>query len=56
MRFIAFITHISNTRQILESIGVETESPRITLARKSPLWNDAVLPAPEFIVDQRISW
>jgi hypothetical protein len=39
MRIIAFITYSADIRQILEHIGVETESPRITPARGPPLWN-----------------
>jgi hypothetical protein len=37
---IAFITHSADFRQILECIGVETEPPRITPARGTPLWDE----------------
>lgn len=33
------ITYIADIRQILNHIGVETEPPRITPARGSPLWD-----------------
>ena len=39
MRIIAFITHSADIRHILEHIGAETESPRITPARGPPLWD-----------------
>ena len=39
MRIIAFITYSAGIRQILDHIGVETESPRITPARGPPLWD-----------------
>ncbi len=73
MRFIAFITHGADIRQIVDHIGVESEPPRITPARVPPLWDDcnaqtddgfqiepdwdlAAQPAPDFEVDQRMSW
>ncbi len=56
MRIIAFITYSVDIRQILEHIGVETEPPRITPARGPPLWDEAAQAAPDFEVDQRVSW
>jgi len=41
MRIIAFITYSADIGQILEHIGAETEPPRITPARDSPLWDGA---------------
>ena len=40
MRLIALITHSANIRQILDHIGVDSESPHITAARGPPLWDD----------------
>ena len=40
MRLIAFITHSADIRQILDQIGVQSESPRIAPARGPPLWDD----------------
>ncbi len=37
MRIIAFVTHSTDIRQILEHIGVDAEPPRITPARGLPL-------------------
>jgi len=38
MRLIAFITHSTYIRQILDHIGVDAEPPRITPALGPPLW------------------
>ncbi len=40
MRIIAFITLSTDVHNILEHIGVEPEAPRITLARRPPLWDE----------------
>ena len=72
MRIIAFITHSADIRHILDHIGVEAEPPRIAPARGPPLWDGGDAPgegvepvpawdegcqaAPDFEVDQRISW
>jgi len=40
MRLIAFITNGAEVRKILEHIGVDCESPHITLARGPPLWDE----------------
>jgi hypothetical protein len=40
MRIIAFITHSADIRQILVSLGVESEAPHIAQARGPPLWED----------------
>ena len=40
MRIIAFITRSADIRHILEHIGLETESPRITPARGLQLWDE----------------
>ena len=39
MRIIAFITHSTDIRHILDHIGVDSEPPRITPARGPPLWD-----------------
>jgi hypothetical protein len=39
MRIIAFITDGPEVRKILEHIGVDVASPRITPARGPPLWD-----------------
>ena len=74
MRIIAFITHSTDIRHILDHIGVDSEPPRITPARGPPLrdgcddaqmgegvdvepdWDEAIQAAPDFEVDQRVSW
>ncbi len=73
MRIIAFITHSVEIWQILDHIGVDCEPPRLSPARRPPLWegSDAqrgeegqALPdwdlqaqsAPDYEVDQRVSW
>jgi hypothetical protein len=73
MRIIAFITYSADIRQILDNIGVDAETPRITPARGPPLWDgcdaqmgdgvevvpdwdEAAQVAPDFEVDQRVSW
>lgn len=72
MRIIAFITHSADICQILDHIGVEAEPPRIAPVRGPPLWDGGDAPgegvepvpawdegcqaAPDFEVDQRISW
>ena len=38
MRLIAFITHSADIGQILNHIGVESESPHISPAHGPPLW------------------
>ena len=40
MRLIAFITSGAEVRKILEHIGVDSEPPRISPARRPPLWDD----------------
>ena len=40
MRIIAFITFSADIHKILDHIGVEAEAPRITPARRPPLWDD----------------
>jgi hypothetical protein len=40
MRLIAFITHSTDIRQILEHIGADSEPPQIAPARGPPLWDD----------------
>ena len=40
MRIIAFVTHSSDTRQILNHIGVKSESPHRALARGPSLWDE----------------
>ena len=40
MRIIAFITHSTDIRKILEHIGVQSEPPPISPARGPPLWDD----------------
>ena len=40
MRIIAFITHSTDIRTILEHIGVQSEPPPISPARGPPLWDD----------------
>ncbi|OIN93555.1 MAG: IS91 family transposase [Comamonadaceae bacterium CG1_02_60_18] len=47
MRLIAFITHSADIRQILAHIGVESEPPRITPARRPPLWEGCDAPLGE---------
>ena len=39
MRIIAFITHSADIRCILDHIKVESEPPRIALARGPPMWD-----------------
>lgn len=70
MRIIAFITPSADIRHILDHMAVDCEPPRIVPARGPPLWEDceapdseggegwdeAQQPAPDFEVDQRISW
>ena len=73
MRIIAFITHSADIRQMLVSLGVQTEPPNISPARGPPLWEDcdaqmgedtqvepdwdlARQPAPDYEVDQRVTW
>ena len=41
MRIIAFITFSADIHKILEHIGVDVETPRITPARGPPLWDDS---------------
>ncbi len=40
MRIIAFITHSADLRQILDHIGVQSQSQPISPARGPPLWDD----------------
>jgi hypothetical protein len=40
MRIIAFITFSADVHKIVDHIGVEPEAPRITPARRPPLWDD----------------
>ena len=40
MRMIAFITHSTDIRQMLQHIGVPAEPPNIAPARGPPLWED----------------
>ena len=40
MRLIALITHSADIRQILDHIGVDSESPPTAAARGPPLWDD----------------
>jgi hypothetical protein len=72
MRIIAFIKHSADIRHMLDHIGVDCEPPRISPARGPPLWEaDAqwveggqalpdwdlqAQPAPDYEVDQRVSW
>jgi hypothetical protein len=70
MSIIAFITAAGEVKKILEHLGVDSRSPRITPARGPPLWEqqdvsetfDANVQAelvpelPEFQFDQRIDW
>ncbi len=39
MRTIAFVTQSTDIRQILASLGVDSEPSEIALARGSPLWD-----------------
>ena len=41
MRLIAFITEGTQTRKILDHIGVDSEPPHISPARGLPLWDGA---------------
>jgi hypothetical protein len=66
MRIIAFLTGPSAVRAILAHLGEPTAPPRIAPARGPPLWDlpDAgagtfdphAQPAPEYEVDQRLTW
>ena len=47
MRLIAFITEGAEVRQILECIGVDAQAPRISPARRPPLWDDCDAPVGE---------
>jgi hypothetical protein len=38
MHIIAFITHSADSRRILDHIGVESQPPKISPARRPPLW------------------
>ena len=40
MRLIAFITEGAQIRRILDHIGVDSEPPHVSPARRPPLWDD----------------
>ena len=67
LRLIAFVTAAEPVARILTHLGEPSEPPRIAPARGPPAWDDlleplpnwdplAAQPAPEFQLDQRISW
>ncbi len=67
MRIIAFVTDASTVRDILAHLGEPIAPPRIAPARGPPLWeatgaehdpsaDPALLPAPAFEFDQRLTW
>jgi len=64
MRIIAFITYSADIRQILEYIGVDAEpplwdgcdAPMGEGVEVEPNWDETAQPAPDFEVDQRVSW
>jgi hypothetical protein len=70
MRIIAFITAGGEVKKIVDHLGVDSRSPRITPARGPPLWDqqdvtetidadvqaELVPGSPEFQFDQRIDW
>lgn len=47
MRLMAFITHSSDIRQILELIGADSQPPYISPARGPPLWESCDAPVGE---------
>ena len=55
MRLIAFITHSTDIRQILNHIGVDAEPPRITPARGGPLRGRAAPGAVQKCANRKIS-
>ena len=66
-RIIAFITDAATVCGILAHLGEPTAPPRIAPARAPPLWeatgaehapsaDPALLPAPAFAFDQRLTW
>ncbi len=58
MRIIAFITFSADTHKILEhiGIGVAPEAPRITPARRPPLWDDCGAQEQGEAVGVRVLW
>ena len=72
MRLIAFITEGTQTRKILDHVGVDSEPPHIAPVRGPPLWDDSdtqtddgaqipvhrdpAQPAPDDEEDQRVNW
>ncbi len=56
MRIIAFITFSADIDKILEHIGIDSEAPRITPARGTPLWDDCAAQEPGEGVDAMPDW